>query len=139
MHISMPAQPQLAGGCQALHRHSGSLGPCPSCLASLAPVSCTDRVIESWLVWGFHLRCSMAVLWGSCCAVGTVIPPAGRAAAVQPAVGLAQGGCVEIGSDSHARFLATFDSREAVVPESNVHCQLWGSSLPFSSSTPFTF
>lgn len=29
----------------------------------------------------------MDVLWGSCCAMGTVIPPSGRAAAVQPTVG----------------------------------------------------
>lgn len=29
----------------------------------------------------------MDVLWGSCCAVGTEMPPAGRAEAVQPAVG----------------------------------------------------
>lgn len=46
---------------------------------------------------------------------------------------------MEIGSDSDARFLATFDSREAIVPESNVHFQLWASSLPFSSFCPFSF
>lgn len=46
---------------------------------------------------------------------------------------------MEIGSDSDARFLATFDSREAVVPESNVYFQLWASSLPFSSFCPFSF
>lgn len=46
---------------------------------------------------------------------------------------------MEIGSDSDSRFLATLDSREAGVPESNVHFQLWGSSLPFSSFCPFSF
>lgn len=45
---------------------------------------------------------------------------------------------MEIGSDSYARFLATFDSREAVVPESNVHCQLWGSSLLFFIFLPLS-
>lgn len=46
---------------------------------------------------------------------------------------------MEIGSHSDARFLATLHSREAVVPESNVHFQLWGSSLPFSSFCLFSF
>lgn len=46
---------------------------------------------------------------------------------------------MEIGSDSGARFLATFDSREAVVPEPNVRFQLRESSLPFSSFCPFPF
>lgn len=45
---------------------------------------------------------------------------------------------METGSDSDAGFLANFSSREAVVPESNVHFQLWGSSLPFSSFCPFS-
>lgn len=44
-----------------------------------------------------------------------------------------------VGSDSGARFLATFDSREAVVPEPNVHFHLRENSLPFSSSAHFPF
>lgn len=43
---------------------------------------------------------------------------------------------METGSDSDARFLAALDS---AVPESNVHFQLWGSSLPLSSFCPFSF
>ena len=46
---------------------------------------------------------------------------------------------MEIGSDSGARFLAAFDSREAVVSEPNVRFQLWESSLLFSSFCPFPF
>lgn len=46
---------------------------------------------------------------------------------------------MEIGSDSGARFLATFNSREAVVLEPNVCFQLQESSLLFSSFCPFPF
>lgn len=46
---------------------------------------------------------------------------------------------MEIGADSRARFLATFDSGEAVVPGPNVRLQLRESSLPFPSFCPFPF
>lgn len=46
---------------------------------------------------------------------------------------------MEIGSDSGARLLASFDFGEAVLPEPNVHFQLRESSLLFSSFCPFPF
>lgn len=121
--------------CQLSPSWLGDVRHCTDTRGALVPVPAAWPVWHQCLAQSYRklagLGFSPEVQHGSCCAVGTVIPPAGRAAAVQPAVGLALGGCVEIGSDSHARFLATFDSREAVVPESNVHCQLWGSSLFF--------
>lgn len=77
--------------------------------------------------------------------MGSVSPLTGRAAAVQPSVGFragvqaTQGSCKAIGSDSGARFLATFDSREAAVPEPNVHFCLRESSPRFSSSAHLPF